>query len=128
MVYFRLRFTFYIILPSLVRRIQILSYNFTCLISKVGNKSSHIFLKFRFFPKTSWFGEKPWTFFNEFLALKAQETANCKSYLMSSIALVMLRQGWHYAFLLNCYSRESDIKVFTKCLKFSIAEFPPIIK
>ena len=50
-----------------------------------------MFKKFRFFPKTSWFGEKPWTFFKEFLALTAQETASCKSQLMSSSVLATAR-------------------------------------
>ena len=61
------------------------------LFSKAGSRSSHTFGKFRFFPKTSLFGEKPWTFFYEFLSLTAQETASCKSHLMYSIVLVTVR-------------------------------------
>ena len=90
------------------------------LFSKAGSRSSHTFGKFRFFPKTSLFGEKPWTFFYEFLSLTAQETASCKLHLMYSIVLLTVRPRMALCFSIKPLLQElSAAVVHILIFKFS---------
>ena len=80
--------------------------------------------KLQFFPKTSWFGEKPYTLYKEFLAEMAQANANgmlhlvsaCTLFTISSITALCLS---HIPMLIPLDHADSAAVVFSEMLNFS---------